>query len=348
MDFNKIYIKLPKKIQNSETFIYYSIKLLKLLNKFKSKNESKTNPYMDFLLKYTNIKTTGFLRDVQEFSIEILRFIDNVCKKYDLNYILAYGTLLGAVRHKGFIPWDEDLDIIMMRKDYNKLIEVLPSEINKIDFLKNNFGLTLLKNFNENLFENTTHIYSRIYENYFFADDPNYKQRFLQFACLKPFVKIDVFPFDYVKEDNVKEYNKKYLSQKYYFMKLYQKTNFSFDEEFNKIFEKIGMSYDETSYIGEGIDSSKWDDFGAFREDWIYPIKNIDFEGYSFKCPNNSHELLKLWYGKSYMNMPSDIQIHDFTGYNLLLFENDEEKLSIAFKNTLKELKWINDNFNEL
>ena len=347
MDFNKLYKKLPEKIQNSETLIYCSIKFLKMLEKFKGKKESEASQYMDFLLKYTNIETTGFLRDVQEFSVEILRFIDNVCKKYDLEYILCYGTLLGAVRHKGFIPWDEDLDIIMMRDDYNKLIEILPNEIKRIDFIQNNFGLTLLKNFNENLFEDVNHIYSPVYEEYFF-DNADYKQRFLQFACLKPFVKIDVFPFDYVKESSLKEYKKKYLSQKYYFMKLYQKPNFSFDEEFNKIFEKLGMSYDETPYIGEGIDCTQWDDFGAFKREWIYPIKDITFEGYSFKSPNNAHELLKFWYGDSYMNMPHDIQIHDFTGYNMLLFENDEEKLNIAFKDMLNELKRINDNFDDL
>lgn len=347
MDFNKIYKKLPEKIQNSETFIYYSIKFLKSLDKFKGKKESEANQYMDFLLKYTNIETTGFLRDVQEFSVEILRFIDNVCKKHDLEYILCYGTLLGAVRHKGFIPWDEDLDIIMMRDDYNKLIEILPNEIKRIEFIQNNFGLTLLKNFNENLFEDVNHIYSPAYEDYFF-DNSDYKQRFLQFACLKPFVKIDVFPFDYVNESSLEKYKKKYLSQKYYFMKLYQKPNFSFDEEFNKIFEKLGMSYNETPYIGEGIDCTQWDDFGAFKREWIYPIKDITFEGYSFKSPNNAHELLKFWYGETYMNMPHDIQIHDFTGYNMLLFENDEEKLSIAFKDMLNKLKHINDNFDDL
>ena len=46
--------------------------------------------------------------------------------------------------------------------------------------------------------------------------------------------------------------------------------------------------------------------------------------------------------------MPSDILFHDFMGYNLLLFDNDEEELSIAIKNTLKELKYINDHFDEL
>lgn len=347
MDFSKLYKKLPKQIQNSEKFLYYSIQFSKFMRKFSKSKTNETNQFMDFLLKSTNIETTGFLRDVQVLSVEILRIIDNICKKHDLDYILCYGTLLGAVRHKGFIPWDEDLDIIMMRKDYNKLIEVLPDEINRIDYLKNNFGLTLLKNFNENLFEDTAHIYTPLYEDYFF-DEPDYKQRFLQLACLKPFVKIDVFPFDFIEENSVNEYNKKYLSQKYYFMTLYQKDDFSFNDELNKINKKLGITLDETPYIGEGVDCTKWDDFGAFKKEWIYPIKNITFEGYSFKSPNNAHELLKLWYGETYMNMPSDILFHDFMGYNLLLFDNDEEELSIAIKDTLKELKYINDNFDEL
>lgn len=126
MDFSKFYKKLPKQIQNSENFLYYSLAFAKFIHGFSKPKKSEINQYMDFLLKSTNIKTTGFLRDVQELSVEILRFIDNVCNKYELDYILCYGTLLGAVRHKGFIPWDEDLDILMMRKDYNKLIEVLP------------------------------------------------------------------------------------------------------------------------------------------------------------------------------------------------------------------------------
>lgn len=348
MNFNNYYKKLPKKLQNSDKLLYYAIKFSNLIHKFSmSNNKDEPNSYLNFLLKSTNIKAGGFLRDVQILSIEILRFIDNVCKKYDLEYILAYGTLLGAVRHKGFIPWDDDLDILMMREDYSKLIEVLPDEINRIDYIKENFGLTLLKNFNENYFEDMAHIYDSVYEDYFF-DDPDYKQRFLQFACLKPFVKIDVFPFDYVKEESIKEYNKKYISQKYYFMTLYKNPDFTFDKEFNKIFNKLGMSYDETPYIGEGIDCTKWEDFGAFKKEVIYPIKEINFEGHSFKCPNNPHELLKLWYSEHYMDIPPSIDMHDFMGYNLLIFDNDEEELSKAFEDTLKELKYINDHFDEL
>lgn len=61
--------------------------------------------------------------------LEVLAEIDRICEKYDIQYFAEYGTLLGAVRHKGYIPWDDDVDISMKRKDYQRFIEVAPGEI---------------------------------------------------------------------------------------------------------------------------------------------------------------------------------------------------------------------------
>ena len=58
------------------------------------------------------------MKEVQKGSLEILKKIDEICNQLNLKYYLAYGTLIGAIRHKGFIPWDDDVDIMMPRKDY--------------------------------------------------------------------------------------------------------------------------------------------------------------------------------------------------------------------------------------
>ena len=71
----------------------------------------------------------SLLRRLQMRLLDILVEVDRICKKHDIPYWLSSGTLIGAVRHDGFIPWDDDLDIEMMRKDYQRLMEVLPQEL---------------------------------------------------------------------------------------------------------------------------------------------------------------------------------------------------------------------------
>lgn len=79
------------------------------------------------LSKYNEEGTA--LRKMQRRMLEILDVVDAVCKKHNLQYWLCAGSLLGAVRHGGFIPWDDDLDISMMRSDYKKLLKVLKKEL---------------------------------------------------------------------------------------------------------------------------------------------------------------------------------------------------------------------------
>lgn len=68
------------------------------------------------------------LKGIQECTLKVLKYIDAVCKDNKLDYFLMYGTLIGAARHEGFIPWDDDIDIMMPRKDYNELLRILNSE----------------------------------------------------------------------------------------------------------------------------------------------------------------------------------------------------------------------------
>lgn len=68
------------------------------------------------------------LRKLHVVQLELLEVIDTICRKNNIKYSTAFGTVLGAVRHKGFIPWDDDIDIIMPKKDYDKLIEILKKD----------------------------------------------------------------------------------------------------------------------------------------------------------------------------------------------------------------------------
>ena len=62
--------------------------------------------------------------EMKEYLLGILQEFDKLCQENQMRYSIAYGTLLGAVRHKGFIPWDDDVDVVMPREDYEKLLSI--------------------------------------------------------------------------------------------------------------------------------------------------------------------------------------------------------------------------------
>ena len=80
------------------------------------------------------------LEEVQKLALEVLKATHTYCEKYHLRYCLMYGTLIGVIRHQGFIPWDDDVDILMPRDDYEKLKELVKKDpiapyVNFVDYL---------------------------------------------------------------------------------------------------------------------------------------------------------------------------------------------------------------------
>ncbi|NLY36297.1 MAG: LicD family protein [Tissierellia bacterium] len=76
------------------------------------------------------------IKDVQKVELEILLEFDRICKKYHINYQLFAGTLIGAIRHRGFIPWDDDIDVSMIRAEYNRFLSIVKSELSSEYFFQ--------------------------------------------------------------------------------------------------------------------------------------------------------------------------------------------------------------------
>lgn len=68
------------------------------------------------------------LQKIQQEELVVLKEFVRICNKYSINYFAVFGTAIGAVRHHGFIPWDDDMDFGMLRDDYEKFIKVAPKE----------------------------------------------------------------------------------------------------------------------------------------------------------------------------------------------------------------------------
>ena len=81
-------------------------------------------------------KITEKAKKIMAIQLDLLHQLDEVCKQYGIKYFVYCGTLLGAVRHKGFIPWDDDIDVAMSREDFNKFIKVAPASFKHPYFLQ--------------------------------------------------------------------------------------------------------------------------------------------------------------------------------------------------------------------
>ena len=250
------------------------------------------------------------LKKLHEAEVEILDEINRICEKYNIQYFLIGGTLLGAVRHQGFIPWDDDLDIAMPRKEYEKFIEIC---INKhelrekfiIDCIKtnSNYYLPFIKLRNKNTI---------------------YEQKNQKFYKGPKGIWVDIFPLDNAKNETNESKKEKIVKN----LKavLYLK-NFDYPNKNVGITKKIVIRIIKNfpnkflnSLINKIMKFNNNEDYEYFvnfgsqyglkkqthLKKKYFPANKLVFEGKKYRVPNDYKYVLEKIYGKDYMKLPPE------------------------------------------
>lgn len=277
--------------------------------------KKKESPYYYYKKNNIDITTlppaTGQLRDIQLANFALLKELDYVCKQNGLTYWLDGGTLLGAVRHKGFIPWDDDIDTAMLREDYEKVIDAFKKSSRNSD----------------------------IYADYYRSDKgPNMIfLRVLHKKC--PHLSVDIFPWDNYGKNLSKEEELNISKKIRLDLKDFKKIASKYDNNELRIILKNKMeqitnnsNFSEASNYVWGVDFNHPFDNWFWKHDDLNPLKTIQFEGYEFPCMNKDKYFLERLY-KDYMKYPSKITM----GHSMLLELTTEEKniISTLAKNVL-------------
>lgn len=248
------------------------------------------------------------MKQVWHIELDILEKVHNICKINDITYSLAGGSLLGAIRHKGYIPWDDDIDIVMPRKDYEKFLEIAQKEFQYPYFVQyykteNHYqrGHAQIRN------SNTTAIIQ--------GDEYN---------NFNKGIFIDIFPIDNIPDDNCKreKFLKKILrlkkrlktfyninsnsKLKYYIKKIIRKTKYIFidyNKEIEK-FENLLKTFNNIETKECGAIGFRPDEF-KYETQWFKDIIEVPFENIEVKIISNYDEALKRQYN-DYMKIPKN------------------------------------------
>ena len=258
------------------------------------------------------------LEKLHNVQLQILEDFIKVCNKYDLSYFAVYGTAIGAVRHQGFIPWDDDIDVGMLRKDYDRFLDIFPKE------LGDKYNLQTPE-IDENYACTVTHIQRK---------GTKFISEVTQNMKCEQCIFMDIFPFDYVASEkkaqlkqgrNANFWGKmlflsgnadpviEYRGIKgeimscicrmvHYALKIFHIT----PKQLYRKYITVATNYNhkkESEYV------TSFDYMGCLKDKIkakeIYPLQEVPFENLKINIPQNNHEFLKKVYG-DYMQLPPE------------------------------------------
>ena len=254
--------------------------------------------------------------EIKEVELGVMDYIHNICKEKGINYSLAYGSLLGAVRHRGFIPWDDDLDIALKRDQYDKLYQAILEDNNSI------YKVVSWENDSRYPYP-----FYRVYDSRTVYEN-NYIQNDIELG-----ICVDVFPFDDYKDVN-KEITKLDMYRRLSVYTLYGIRNkeagiknivrylmlvafrLTRVKIWNKKLNDCSKAPVNSEYIDYLMESKKYStkiDAKALDE-----VVECRFEDRVYNIPKDYDHILTTIYGSDYMEIPpleKRIQHDDFVAY---------------------------------
>lgn len=238
------------------------------------------------------------LRSCQLKQLSILVEIDRICEKHGITYWLDGGTLLGAVRHGGFIPWDDDIDIGMPLADMKRFIQIAPSELPSSLFLQTKETDASYKGIITKV-RDLNSLYVESHDT-FISD---YKKGL--FIDIFPFIDYPTVPKKWVKK-LMKGLSKSYdilHTQHYYSFRSFVEFFYfgSMHTIYKAIWKLLCLIFPKGTYLSNTIHNNGYGI--VHRIDSVYPLSEIEFEGRRFKAPGNIDAYLTDLY-KNYMEIP--------------------------------------------
>lgn len=275
------------------------------------------------------------LKKLQKIELGILKEFDELCKKHKLDYFLVGGSAIGVVRHKGFIPWDDDIDVAMPRKDYEKFLKIAKKEYsNKYTVINND-----------------TNPKFPLMNTRWGLNGTEYKTEDLKDIPGEFGIFLDIFPQDNIPDDEKKMkkqgtiawiYGKllvlsgvkrpvlyyygikaKILSAIFFVAHYVLKVLHLTSRHFYKRAYKYSVMYnnEETKRFGYAFDPHRFT--SVMTKSDVFPLKTMKFEGLDVKVPGKIERYLERRYGDDYMTLPPEDKRHTHPPFSLKF--DDEE-----------------------
>lgn len=258
-----------------------------------------------------SLRGPEILREVQQAGLESLVEFDRICRKYDIKYTITLGTLLGAIRHGGFIPWDDDIDVALHYDEYKKFEKVARTELDTDKFFLQNQATDKDTNLVFPTLRRNNTVYQKPGREHFnthrgisvdllvlFDDAPTYVQRRIQDKICKFYKTLTWAHMESAKLKGIKWRLSYYIvdkkgGNKYTYAKFLKWAN-RYNQGENKVSDKL-------TYLLAGRNPYN----NVFTNRKTYEdLVDVEFEGHMVKMSKDYAKVLHYLYGRDYLRFP--------------------------------------------